>query len=182
MSVLELLNNRHTIRNFDPAYEVDKEVLKKIVECARIAPSAYSVQDVDFLVCTNRAKNQEAADAQISALPADVAAHLNSRKESFGVTNVLTCDASAEIVLYHNERGHKDNTPIHAGLAAMSICACAREFGLETMCHAVMCGPGAEKVYGIPEGSSIIAVAVGRALPNAHISTRQYNNKVTYIE
>ncbi|OHT14632.1 nitroreductase family protein [Tritrichomonas foetus] len=182
MSVVELLNNRHTIRNYDPKYEIPKEILQKIIEVARIAPTAYTVQDVDFIVCTNRDKNQEACEEQLKCFPQEIATNLNSRKEKFGVSNVITCDASAEIILYHNERGHTNNTPIHAGLAGMSICACAREFGLDTMCHAAMCGPGAEKVYGIPQGSSILAVALGRALPNAHISERQYNNKVTYLD
>ncbi|OHT14365.1 nitroreductase family protein [Tritrichomonas foetus] len=182
MSVLELLNNRYTIRNYDPKYVIPKDVLQKIIECARIAPTAFTIQDVDFLVCTNRAKNQTACDEQLKYFPPEVASNISSRKEKFGVSNVMTCDASAEIILYHNERGHTKNTPIHAGLAAMSICACAREFGLETMCHLLMCGPGAEKVYGIPEGSSILAVAIGRALPNAHKSERKHNNNVTYIE
>ena len=182
MSVLELLNNRHTIRNYDPNFQIPEDVLHKIFEAARISPTAFGSQDVDFLVCTNREKNQQAADEQLKILPKDVVSQLLERKEKFNVTNVLTCDASAEVIIYHNERGHNDSTPLHAGLAAMAICACAKEFGLDTMCHSVMAGEGSEKVYGLPKGSAILAVAIGKALPNAHISQREIKNKVTYIK
>jgi nitroreductase len=178
---LSVLLNRYTIRNYDPSFVIPQDQLQQILESARIAPTAYSVQDVDFLVCTNREKNLAAAKAQLALFPPDNRAALESRKDRFRVTNVITCDASAEVILYGNER-RSANTPIHAGIAGMSIMAAASLFGLDTMAHQAMVGAGAEKVYGIPEGTSVLAIAIGKKRADAVTTPRQYNNKVTYLK
>ena len=182
MSICDVLLHRRTVRNFDPEYVIPKEQLTKIMEAARVSPSAYGVQDLDFLVCTNRAKNQEAADAALKAFPEETRQHLLARRDSFKVTNVLTCDASAEVIIYKNERATGPFVSIHAGLAAMAICAAAKDFGLDTMCHVVMIGNGPEEVYGLPKDSSVVAVAIGKARNDAHAGERTIQNKVTYIE
>jgi nitroreductase len=178
---LQALLDRHTIRNYDPTFVIPEDQLNQIMETARIAPTAYTIQDVDFVVCTNRAKNQEAANAQLALFPPENRSALESRKERFHVTNVITCDASAEVIIYGNER-KSANTPIHAGIAGMSIMVAAASFGLDTMAHQAMIGKGAEKVYGIPEGTSVLAIAIGKKLPNAFVSAREFKNKVTYVK
>jgi nitroreductase len=181
--ILDVLNNRHTIRNYDPTYVVPTEQVQKILEAAKIAPSAFSVQDVDFLAVANRQKNQEATDAQMAEMPEPHKSALGARKEKFHVTNVITGDASVEIILSANERSQGNPlTPIHAGIAAMSICVAAKDFGLDTMCHVAMIGPAAEKVYGLPPGSAIVAVALGKALPNAFTAPRADLAKITIVE
>jgi nitroreductase len=180
MSLQKLLD-RHTIRNYDPTFVIPEDQLTQIIESARIAPTAYTVQDIDFLVCTNRATNQAATDAQLATFPPENRAALESRVEKFKVTNVITCDAYAEVILYGNER-KSANTPIHAGIIGFAIIAAASEFGLDTMAHQAMIGKGAEKVYGIPEGTSVLAIAIGKRRPDAYMAPRQYNNKVTYIK
>lgn len=179
--IMELLINRHTIRNYDPEYSIPREVIDKIMDAVRLSPTASSIQDVDFLVCMNREINQRAADAQMKLFDEGTRAHLASREKNFKVRNVLTCDASAEVIVYRNERAGQF-AQVHAGIAAMAICIAAKDYGLDTMCHVVMCGEGAESVYGIPNGTSIVAVAIGKALPDAHISARCYNNRVTVLE
>jgi nitroreductase len=178
---LQVLLDRHTIRNYDPTFVIPEDQLTQIIEAARIAPTAYTIQDIDFLVCTNREKNQEATNEQLALFPPENRAALESRKDRFKVTNVITCDASAEVILYGNER-KSANTPIHAGIAGMSIMVAASLFGLETMAHQAMVGKGAEKVYGIPEGTSVLAIAIGKKTPTAYISPRQYNNAVRYVK
>lgn len=180
-SIMELLINRHTIRNYDQQYSIPRDVIDRIMEAVRLSPTASSIQDVDFLVCMNREVNQRAADAQMREFDEATRAHLASREKNFKVKNVLTCDASAEVIIYRNERSGRF-VEVHAGLAAMAICVAAKDYGLDTMCHVVMCGEGAESVYGIPNGASIVAVAIGKALPDAHISARCYNNKITVLE
>ena len=86
------------------------------------------------------------------------------------------------MIIYKNERARDRSVAINAGIAAMAICCAAKEFGLDTMCHILMTGPGCEKVYGLPEGSSLLAVAIGKAKPDAHIGERKQLNKVTYVE
>lgn len=178
---LSALQSRHTIRNYVSDYEIAEEELKMIIETARIAPTAYTVQDVNFLVCSNKEKNQEATNARLSEMDEQTQNIFESRKSKMGVSNVITCDASVEVIIYSNE--HKsESVEIHAGIAAMSIMVAAKEFGLDTMPHVAMIGRGSEKIYGIPEGTSIVAVAIGKAKPDAYISKRQYNNTATYLK
>ena len=178
---IQALETRHTIRNFDDNYVIPKETLEKIMEAVRVSPTAYGIQDIDFLVCTDKKKNQEAADAQLKLFEEGIRKHLEGRKEQFKVKNVLTCDCSAEVILYKNERGSEQNSYIHAGIAAMAICVAAKSFGLDTMVHQVMVGPGAAGVYGLDPKSLIVAVAIGKARPDAHIGKREIQNKITYI-
>lgn len=178
---LSALQSRHTIRNYVPDFEIPEDQLKQIIETARIAPTAFTVQDVNFLVCSNKQKNQEATNARLEEMDETTQGIFESRKTKMGVTNVITCDASTEVIIYANER-KTDNVQIHAGIAAMSIMVAAKEFGLDTMPHTAMIGSGSEEVYGIPKGTSIVAVAIGKAKPDAYISKRQYNNVATYIK
>lgn len=178
---LSALQSRHTIRNYVPDFVIPEEQLKTIIETARIAPTAYTVQDVNFLVCSNKKKNQEATDARIAEMDEQTQGIFEGRKAKMGVTNVITCDASVEVIIFANEK-KTENAQIHAGIAAMSIMIAAKEFGLDTMPHVAMVGTGSEEVYGIPKGTSIVAVAIGKAKPDAYISKRQYNNQAIYLQ
>ena len=100
MSVCDILKNRRTIRNYDPDYVIPKEQLTKIMDAVRLSPTAFGVQDLDFLVCTNKKKNQEAADATVANLDENIQKQLLERAEKFKVTNVVTCDASAEVLVW----------------------------------------------------------------------------------
>ncbi|OHT06726.1 nitroreductase family protein [Tritrichomonas foetus] len=181
MSTIDLLMNRHTIRNYDASYEIPKDAVEKIMEAVRLSPTAFTVQDVDFIVCTDRKKNQEATDAQLKIFDEKTQGVFESRKKNFKVSNVITCDASAEVIIFKNERASEPNCYIHAGIAAMAICVAVKDYGLDTMCHTAMVGPGAASVYGIDPEKMIMAVAIGKARPDAHISARQYNNKINYL-
>lgn len=178
---LNALLNRHTIRNYDQSYQVPEDVLNKIIEAARISPTAYGIQDVDYVVCSNKATNQKAADAALAGLPEANRNALLERKKKLGVTNVITCDAPVEIILYANER-KGPLCDVHAGITAMSIMVAAKEFDLDTMPHVAMISKGADEVYGIPPGSSIVAVALGLKKPDAYIPSRTENQKVTFLK
>lgn len=54
MDFTELITNRESIRNFDPDRPVSKEVLEKILDAGRLAPSACNDQPWKFLVVSSR--------------------------------------------------------------------------------------------------------------------------------
>ncbi|OHT05998.1 nitroreductase family protein [Tritrichomonas foetus] len=185
-SMYENIMNRHTCRNYERDYEIPANVMKEIIDTALNSPfiSEPDTNQIEFIVCTNRAKNQEAAEAQLEIFPQNVQDHLLSRKTQFGVENVMSCDASAEVIVYCRKENIVDNEKmnIDAGLAIMSICIASRAFGLETMCQGVMVGSGTAKVYGIPEDSIILGVAIGKAREGAHIPSRKIKNEVRFLE
>ena len=55
MEYTELIRSRESIRNYDPDRPVPKEILEKILEAGRIAPSARNCQPWKFLVISSSA-------------------------------------------------------------------------------------------------------------------------------
>ena len=55
MEFTELINSRESIRNYDPSRPVPEEVLKRILDAGRIAPSACNLQPWKFLLVSSPA-------------------------------------------------------------------------------------------------------------------------------
>ena len=53
MDFCELIRNRESIRNYDPARPLDEEILYRILEAGRLAPSAVNYQPWRFLVISS---------------------------------------------------------------------------------------------------------------------------------
>ncbi len=57
MELKETIKNRRSIRKFKDT-EVSKEIIKDIIDCARLAPSAKNRQPWKFVIVTDTIKNQ----------------------------------------------------------------------------------------------------------------------------
>ena len=64
MDFLEIAQNRQSCRAFDETKEVEREKLERIMEAARLAPSACNCQPYFFTVCQGEAAKQAAAATQ----------------------------------------------------------------------------------------------------------------------
>ena len=53
MEYTDLISNRESIRNYDPDRPLSKEVLEKILDAGRLAPSACNIQPWKFLVISS---------------------------------------------------------------------------------------------------------------------------------
>ena len=53
MEYTELIRTRESIRNYDPNRPVPKEILEKILDAGRLAPSACNYQPWKFLVISS---------------------------------------------------------------------------------------------------------------------------------
>jgi nitroreductase len=51
---LAALLSRRTVRQYDPFYEIPKDVLRKILEAALASPTAANMQGLDLVVVTNK--------------------------------------------------------------------------------------------------------------------------------
>ena len=143
-------------------------------------------QGIDLLVCTNRAKIDEATMITFNSWDETKKARWNHRKEELGVKNVVSCDASCIIFLVKNERADPTFLDVDAGIMVMSILEAARHFGLQTMClGALLWGnkPGLEKCLGIEEGKLVMAVAIGKPIEGElKLVQKEQLCKATYIE
>ncbi|HUI33872.1 MAG: nitroreductase family protein [Dysgonamonadaceae bacterium] len=66
MDFLELVSSRQSMRAFDPKRPVEKEKLERIVETARLAPSACNAQPWSFVVVDDPELKNQVADATSS--------------------------------------------------------------------------------------------------------------------
>lgn len=55
MEFYDLIHSRESIRNYDPGHPVPMDVLKKILDAGRLAPSACNIQPWRFLVISSPA-------------------------------------------------------------------------------------------------------------------------------
>lgn len=62
MEVFEAIKTRRSIRTYKPD-EIPEEKLKKVLEAARLAPSAHNAQNWKFVVVKDKAKRKEVAQA-----------------------------------------------------------------------------------------------------------------------
>jgi len=56
MEFYDLIRSRESVRNYDPNRPVAKEILKRILEAGRLAPSACNIQPYKFLVISSSEK------------------------------------------------------------------------------------------------------------------------------
>ena len=63
---LELVNARQSDRAYEPGRKIEREVLERIVEAARLAPSACNGQPWHFTVITEDAMLKDVAAATAS--------------------------------------------------------------------------------------------------------------------
>ena len=64
MDFLSIANNRQSTRSYDPAREVETEKLERILEAARLSPSACNGQPYHITVCLNDAAKRVAKATQ----------------------------------------------------------------------------------------------------------------------
>lgn len=66
MDFLELVSSRQSIRAFDPERSVEKDKIERIIEAARLAPSACNAQPWSFIVVDEPELKNKIADATSS--------------------------------------------------------------------------------------------------------------------
>lgn len=178
--------HRRTVREYEKGYDIPKENLDKIVEAGLWSPTGTNVQDVDLLVVRNQELLRRVEEASMSGWNNEKMVNgFLSRKEEYGVTNVLTCDAPCVIFLVKNERADPLFTQIDTGIVTMSIIVAAQEFGYESMCMgSLLWGKPnqVEEVLGIKKDSLLMAVAIGKPRPTLHLPPKEVLCKATYID
>jgi len=56
MEFYDLIRSRESVRNYDPDRPVSKEILERILDAGRLAPSACNIQPYKFLVISSSEK------------------------------------------------------------------------------------------------------------------------------
>ena len=183
ISVLEALERRRTVRNYDPDYIIPKEQIDAIMKAAQLSPTACNYQGEDFIVVTNKEKLSELEKVILSCPPDRP--HFRERRERHGVKNVVTCDAPVVVLIVKNERASEEWIRIDAGIASMSIMLAAQHFGIESMCLGVIATKytqeKCEELFGLKKGSLILGVALGKPKSEPTFPEKKIQCKVSYL-
>lgn len=186
--ILEALARRRSARSFDPGSAIAPDVLGRVLEAARFAPSALNLQPVCFVVCTQpetkRALRVAAFDQQkiedasaVVVLAADL--ELCARAQRMPELSCFESDRLDEWTelarLAYDERPDRcrEEAFRSGGLSAMALLLAAEAAGLAS---APVGGFDAEKVsrtVGLPPTRlPVLLVALGYPGPKPPLTPR----------
>ncbi|WLR43339.1 nitroreductase family protein [Bacillus carboniphilus] len=193
-----VINERTSIRNYDPTIEIEKSELTNILDDATKAPSAWNLQHWNFMVFhSDEAKknllpiafNQEQIvdSSAVIAILGDLEANKNI--DSVYTPLVKAGYVEKEIIdnlskqingAYLREQYPRDAAMSNASLAAMQLMLSAKARGWDTC---AIGGFDPEKLMSEFNISDrfvpVMLISVGKALKPSHQSTRLEVEKVT---
>ena len=151
MDVLEAILKRKSIHNYE-SKPVPKEVLEKLLDAARLSPSANNVQPWHFIVVTKPGKR--------IAL-------------SKGIVASFLAETPAVIVLCGDERASPDWYVVDVALAGENMVIAATAEGLGTCWVSSFNEESVKSLLGIPESLRVVALlAVGYARDKISIKAK----------
>lgn len=145
MEVFEAIKKRYSCRNYkgDP---VPEEKLKKVLEAARLAPSAHNAQDWKFILVKDEKKREEIADAAGQSFLAE--APLIIAAVALNLDYVMPCGVPAH--------------PVDLAIAMEHIALTATEEDLATCWIGTFSQEKVKKVLNIPgEYKVVILMPLG---------------------
>lgn len=186
MSVSQILRERRSCRQYVKGFEIPKEHLQEIMDAAIVSPTAMNFQGLDLKVCRYSDKVVEASRALMESWGScGMYDNMNSRRESLGVVDPITCDANALFFLVKNERCKPDYMNIDAGIMSMAIMATAKSLGYETLpIGLILMGDASkyEELLHVGKGDIVMLVAVGKAAPEFTPGEKEILAKAELIE
>lgn len=177
---VEALKARRSIRNFDPTYEITKEQMDTIVECALNSPTALNKQDNNLIIVTNKETIAKIDAAVFGLVNEQAKERFAARQKRYSTKNPITYDCSALILITKNERAMGYES-VDCGIMAMSIMAAAQGLGLGSVPLGIICRQEVEEIVGIEKGSLCLGVAIGK--PKCiDVDAKEVQMKVEYIK
>lgn len=158
-----LISTRRSCRAFDKERPVEPELIRAVIDAARIAPSACNRQPWHFVAVDLRPESAEARRAVIEAYPRPWIA----TAPAF----IICCGNHSEA--WHRACDGKDATDIDIAIATEHICLAATALGLGT-CWVCNFDPRPlAAALGIPQGIEPIAI-IPIGYPKADAADGEY--------
>ncbi len=169
-TVLELVKSNRSCRRFDASHSIDPDLLRELVEHARLSASAANLQPLKYILSRDRAKNDEI----FSCL--GWAAYLKDWKgpsEEERPTGYIVILGDLSIT---------KNFRCDHGIAAQSILLGAREKGLAGCMIAAINQKRLRDILAIDETREILLViALGKPLETAVIEDLEPGGDIRYF-
>ncbi|RAV20387.1 nitroreductase family protein [Paenibacillus contaminans] len=183
MELNQLLEQRISVNNFDPAGQISREQLESIIQAATSAPSAYNLQHWHFLAVTDKDRKlalKQAAYNQQKIEDAAAAVVVLGDLKAFEKAGLIADDLSAKGYLpeaykdnlintlhnaYSNESTQREEAIRAASFAAMTLMLAAKNDGFGT-CPMTGFDPQAvRETFNIPAHLfPVLIVTIGQEL------------------
>lgn len=175
-SFLELAQARQSDRSFEPGRKIDREVLERIIEAGRIAPSACNGQPWHFTVVTSDELLPQVARATSSLgmnkFVKDASALVLITHESTNITSKLGCGIK-----------DKDFPMMDLGIASAYITLAAEDEGIGSCILGWFDEKKIKQLTGMPEKKRLmLIVALGYAAKPKRKKVRKEWGKVVSFE
>ncbi len=165
--LLELLRRRRSVRRFKAA-PVDRAVLERVLEAARLAPSAHNRQPWRFVVVQDEARRARLAEAMAARLRADrladgaapdeVEADVSRSRQRLtrAPCAILVCLTIEAMDRYPDDRRNQAERMMAVQSAAMAgenllVAAAAEGLGACWMCAPLFAGEEARRSLNLPD-------------------------------
>lgn len=150
MDVFEAINNRRSIRDYDASKPVPKELIEKIIEAARWAPTAGNRQPIEIVVVSDQEHREKMASVSgygfyLKDSPIALVVCVNQNKYTKGYETLRD--------MY---------TPMDSSAAIMNMMIAATSLGLGTCWNSVFDKNVVRELLNIPEHvEPITLIALG---------------------
>lgn len=150
MEFNQLLQERHSVNQFDPNATMSREELESIIEAATLSPSSYNLQHWRFLIVDDKEKKlklksaaydqQKVEDAAAAIIVlGNLKAHEDAGRiaDDLAEKGYLPAEYKENVInqirgLYGNETMQRDEAIRGASLAAMTLMLAAKDKGFGT--------------------------------------------------
>ena len=169
---LQLVSQRQSDRAFDPERPVEREKIERILESARLAPSACNAQPWKFVVVTDRELSRKvgkaAAGLGMNKFAKDAPVHILVVEESANITSLLGGKVK-----------DKHFPLIDVGIAAAHIVLAAESEGLGSCILGWFDEKEIKQLTGIPASKRLLLdIIVGYPLKEKRKKIRKVKEKV----
>ncbi len=172
MDFLELVKARQSDRAYDKNRPVEPEKLERILEAARLAPSACNAQPWKFVVVTDPELaikvGKASAGLGMNKFAKDAPVHILIVEESMNVTSLLGSKIK-----------DKYFPLVDIGIAASHICLAAESEGLGSCILGWFDEKGIKELVGIPQKKRLLLdITIGYSLKPKKPKVRKPKEKV----
>lgn len=147
MNTIETIKTRRSIRNFDPEKELTDDQISKLLESARLAPSAGNLQSWYFYIVKNKEKKEEIANAA-----------LNQQFIATAPLVIISCADLKRSESKYGDRGRELYAIQDATIATQNIWLTAAELGLGAAWVGAFVEDEIRKILTIPANLRPIAI------------------------
>ncbi len=144
MEFYDVIKKRRSVRKYRKD-RIPDNVLRRILEAGRIAPSAKNIQPWKFIVIKDEERKKKVADA--------------CKKQMWMAdADVIVCGCAIEEIAYGKMGGYMSSYPVDLAIAMDHIILAATDEGLGTCWIGAFDEKEVKKVLNIPEDIRVVAL------------------------